>query len=302
MSWIAVALLSVSALAHAYWNLRGKSRQPSAALFLVGDGTVALLLLPLLLLSLPVLARLPARFWAFAAATGFCEALYYTGLACAYRTGHLSVIYPVVRSLPVVLVAAASVLLGRSQHIGSASLAGMGGIVAGCLLLPWPQRGGWRALGPWRVGHLWAALAGVGSAGYMLIDDSALALLRAAAGGPGASALAALRFAPLITLSTTVWLAGYVASRRAERQALAALWRSGLGYAQATGLTVWLAYGLVLVAMGYSRDVSYVTAFRQISIPIGAAFGVLLLREPLTWPKAIGVGLVFVGVVVVALG
>ena len=136
----------------------------------------------------------------------------------------------------------------------------------------------------------------------MLIDDRALKQLRAASSASAPAAWAALCFAPLIALSTTLWLAVYVASRRYERQALAKIWRTSRGYAVTTGLIVWLAYGLVLVAMGYARDVSYVTAFRQISIPIGAALGVTVLREPLHWPKAVGVGLVFAGVIAVALG
>jgi drug/metabolite transporter (DMT)-like permease len=61
-------------------------------------------------------------------------------------------------------------------------------------------------------------------------------------------------------------------------------------------------YGLVLVAMPLARDVSYVSAFRQVSIPIGALLGILALKEPAYPFKLAGTGILFVGLVLVGLG
>ena len=49
-------------------------------------------------------------------------AIYFFGLAGAYRTGEMSVAYPLARSLPVLLVPAASLALGRGGQIGAAAL------------------------------------------------------------------------------------------------------------------------------------------------------------------------------------
>jgi uncharacterized membrane protein len=74
-------------------------------------------------------------------------------------------------------------------------------------------------------------------------------------------------------------------------------WRTAL-----TGVTIFFTYTLVLFAMYLARDVSYIVAFRQLSVPIGAALGVLVLREPLHRPKIIGIAVVTVGLLLVALG
>ncbi|MGJ7456635.1 hypothetical protein [Halomonas sp. RA08-2] len=46
-------------------------------------------------------------FWGWLAASGVCEMLYMGGLAWAYARGEVSLLYPVARALPVVLVALA---------------------------------------------------------------------------------------------------------------------------------------------------------------------------------------------------
>ena len=54
--------------------------------------------------------------------------------------------------------------------------------------------------------------------------------------------------------------------------------------------------------MGYVTDVSYVVAFRQLSIPIGLVFGIFFLGEAACTPKITAVALLFAGVVLVGLG
>lgn len=61
-------------------------------------------------------------------------------------------------------------------------------------------------------------------------------------------------------------------------------------------------YGLVLAAMAYVSNVSYVAAFRQLSIPIGAVLGLTLQNEPRYRPKLLGIGIVSVGLVLVGIG
>ena len=54
--------------------------------------------------------------------------------------------------------------------------------------------------------------------------------------------------------------------------------------------------------MTYSRNVSYVVAFRQISIPLGALLGVLRLKESLPFPKLAGLIILLIGLTLVAIG
>jgi uncharacterized membrane protein len=62
-----------------------------------------------------------------------------------------------------------------------------------------------------------------------------------------------------------------------------------------------LTYALVVWAMAYASDVSYVVAFRQVSIPITVALGIAILGERLTPPKLVGVGIVVIGLLLVVL-
>jgi uncharacterized membrane protein len=61
-------------------------------------------------------------------------------------------------------------------------------------------------------------------------------------------------------------------------------------------------YGLVLASMTYVTDVSYVAAFRQLSIPIGALFGIVLLKEQCPAPKLLGILIISIGLILVGIG
>ena len=60
------------------------------------------------------------------------------------------------------------------------------------------------------------------------------------------------------------------------------------------------AYGLVLIAMGLVTNVSFIQAFRQLSLPIGVALGIFILKEKVTLPKLIGVAMLLTGLILTA--
>ncbi len=76
--------------------------------------------------------------------------------------------------------------------------------------------------------------------------------------------------------------------------------RSAWWTAARTGLLISATYALILLAMAYVRNVSYLLAFRQLSIPIGAALGMLAGKETVSYPKLVGIGVVVVGLVLIA--
>ena len=66
------------------------------------------------------------------------------------------------------------------------------------------------------------------------------------------------------------------------------------------GIGIYLTYSLALISMAFVTNVSYVVAFRQLSIPLGVMLSVWLLKEPAHIPKLVAVvvmllGLIFVG-------
>ncbi len=54
--------------------------------------------------------------------------------------------------------------------------------------------------------------------------------------------------------------------------------------------------------MAIVSNVSYVAAFRQLSIPIGAGFGIVLLKEPCHKPRICGVATILIGLIMVGMG
>ena len=52
--------------------------------------------------------------------------------------------------------------------------------------------------------------------------------------------------------------------------------------------------------MQFVDNVSYIQAFRQLSIPLGAAAGIVLLHEKITKPKLAGLILIIIGLILVA--
>ena len=56
-----------------------------------------------------------------------------------------------------------------------------------------------------------------------------------------------------------------------------------------------LTYILVLIAMNFVTNVSYVQVFRQIGLILGLAMGIFILKEKCTVTKVVGVALILIG-------
>ncbi len=289
---------------HAGWNFVSKRQNPSLAYFFVTAVSAWLLVSPVLIFHRRALPLIPLSVWVLVIGTGLSQMIYFTGLAGAYRHGDISLAYPLVRAIPVLLVVGISFLLGNGSAISQTGLIGMGLIAAGCIILPLPYFKKVRLREYIDVVYLMALLAAVGTTGYTMLDDQALRQLRGVAAIPLTNSEITLLFIPLQTGSTAVMLGLgtllYPAERRQIRPILKN--RSLVLSAALTGVAIMSTYGLVLAAMAYVSDVSYVAAFRQLSIPIGAILGLTLQQEPRYLPKLLGIGIVSVGLVLVGMG
>lgn len=54
--------------------------------------------------------------------------------------------------------------------------------------------------------------------------------------------------------------------------------------------------------MAYVTNVSYIQAFRQMSLPLGFFAGILILKESHSTPKVFGIVLIVLGLIMVSLG
>jgi drug/metabolite transporter (DMT)-like permease len=63
------------------------------------------------------------------------------------------------------------------------------------------------------------------------------------------------------------------------------------------GVFAALAYVLILIAMNFVSNVSFVQAFRQLSLPLSALLGYLILKEKVTPLRWLGLLLIMGGLV-----
>jgi drug/metabolite transporter (DMT)-like permease len=302
LTFTAAILLLLSAATHAGWNLLGKRQNPSAAFMLIANTLGLLWLVPVLFVAGRGLAFFSPLVWLFVVLTGLAQAGYFFALTGAYRSGDLSIAYPLARSAPVVMVAIASILLGRSGQISPLSLAGMFLVTAGGFLLPMQHFTDLRLKNYLNLTSLLALLTALCTTAYSLIDDQALRILRQMPGMPlDTLALSAL-YSLVEAVSCSLWLAFFVLLSKQERQRFHEFYMHNLGQSFLVGALIILAYTLVLIAMAYVSNVSYVIAFRQLSIIIGALLGMRVLKESAHPPKFAGLAVMFAGLVLVGIG
>jgi drug/metabolite transporter (DMT)-like permease len=302
MTATAIILIVISSAMHAGWNLIGKRAHPSAAFFLVANGLGCAVLGVVLIPYGQVVRHITPEVWALLVCTGVCQMTYFVGLAGAYRHGHMSVAYPLARSLPVVAVALMAFALGRGDSLDTATLTGMALVVAGGVLLPMAHFRDLRLKNYWNRSCALALVAAAGTTGYSLFDDAALSRLRAAPALPVSGAEATLVYAFFEGVTSCLFLALFVFPRKEGRKDLREVWRGNKVQMAVAGVAIYLTYSLVLIAFGFVDDVSYAVAFRQLSIPMGALAGVMVLREPAHAPKFVAVAIMFAGLVLVAVG
>lgn len=297
----AIVLVLMSTFMHAGWNLLSKRQNPSGAFFLIASLAAGLCLLPLVFLYDRALPLIPASVWVLLVVTGLCQTVYYVGLAGAYRHGDMSVAYPLARALPAILVACTSLLLGLGKPPSGWGLVGIGAVGGGCLILPLVRFRDIKLANYWNPCCALALLAACGTSGYTLVDNEALHQLRAMSISGLNSIQITWLFMALETYTTTIALSVYVMLTPVERQAFRAILQTGKHQAMITGVMITGTYGLVLMAMGYVTNISYLAAFRELSIPLGAVLGMIFQKETAHPPKLIGIGVVLVGLLLIGL-
>jgi drug/metabolite transporter (DMT)-like permease len=307
LSLIAISLLIFSACVHAGWNMLGKSRNPDMVTFFLANTIALPILLPGLIYFTRVLPHISPTVWAMVVLTGVFQALYFSSLAGAYRNGDLSLAYPLARSTPVVLVVILNILLGRGSQLSALYLAGAALVLVGIFLTPQKRFGGLHLSDYRNLACLLAVGAAFCTAGYSMVDDQALRILRAAPGLPVSGPEATLAYAFLEGVFSSLWLGVLVLVSPRNRAALRAQLQpeargANLKHAALVGMGMYLAYTIVLVAMGFASNVSYIVTFRQLSIPLGALLGMTVLNEHAYPPRLVGVGFIFAGLVLVGLG
>ncbi len=304
MPFSAFILVLSSVILHATWHFISKSQRPHLAFFLLISLGSFILTAPVsFFFSKTDFSALPPAFWCFAALGGACGVLCNGGLSFAYRMSDISLVYPLARALPVLLTAAVTEIawfcFGYSKPLGWMGIAGMIIIFAGSIIMPLKNFSMFRlssytgnpALG-------WIMVAALGTTGYTVFDKAGLDLLLAH-GKPADTTLGSCAYSSIREFFLFCFLLCTVLSLPHERINFSLhLFKRWSGYI--AGMIAAVAYILVLIAMHLVTNVSYIQAFRQMSLPVGVFMGIFFLKEKATAPKLIGLVLIVAGLILTA--
>jgi len=281
----ALLLLVLSALLHAaYYSFykRSADKQVFAWWFLL---VAVIIYSPALILNQPVI---PAQGWLCLLLSGLADTAYFVIVGKALEQGDLSVVYPLARGAPPLLITLGAVLF-LGERLTVWGLAGILLVTAGLYLVN--VRSGYDLLRPLyslkEGASQLALLASVSVSVYSVIDKVGLRYVDPFAYGYLMLLVTLLSFTPYILLTK-------------HRAHLAAEWwisKLGIGVA---GVFVLLTYFLALAAMRLSY-VSYVGSVRSVNVIFGALLGALLLKEPYGATRVLASSLVFGGVLLIGL-
>jgi drug/metabolite transporter (DMT)-like permease len=273
---VTIAVL-LAALLHASWNAMIKSGSDvllDTAANIAGAGIVSL---PFLFI-LPLPAR---ESWPFIAGSVLTHVAYYFCMINAYRSGDLSLVYPLMRGVAPLITALFGIVWLRELP-GTISWIGMLLISIGVIALALRPFAGKLFSGHERaVGFALANAAVIAT--YTIIDGS----------GARASGNAWSYIVWLVVLDAIPFSLYMTATRRTQYfAALNARKRNGLiGGAMSAA-----AYAISLWAMT-KAPVALVASLRETSVLFATLIGAHLLKERLTPRRWAGVGAVLVGVV-----
>ena len=285
MSYTALLLIVLAALVHATWNLLAKrAAQGGPAFVFVYSAIATALYLPWAVwtvvdgtfeLSGPVVLCIIL--------SGALHLAYSLFLQRGYQVADLSVVYPIARGTgPMLSTIGAFLLLGEEPS--SYGILGLLAIVAGILLISTQGQLGKFRQPEARRGVRWGMTTGAMISGYTVVDAYGVKVLgiHPVVLDWCSNALRVVMLAP--------WV---VRNRHLFRESMMRRW----GLAIAVGALSPLSYILVLKALQIGAPLSLAAPAREMSMMVGALFGMIILREKVGPARLLGCAILVAGVV-----
>lgn len=270
-----------AAFMHAAWNASLKMKlEPFLAMTLV-TGAGGLMALPALLyFGFPIL---PA--WPWLLGSVVIHLAYYVVLSAAYARADMSQVYPIARGGAPLLTALISIFAMR-ESVANAQLAGIAGLgISVCAMSIVGRRRG-QPFDP--VAIALAALTALIICGYTIVDGNGAR----AAGDPHAysASLFVLDGIPLILYA--LWRRGPSGLAPLKDYWVQGLFGGGLSLG-----AYWIAIWAMTVA-----PIALVAALRESSVLFAAAIALVVLKEPLQWPRVALAGAILASLVLIRIG
>lgn len=303
MTLTAFILIFASLLLHSLWHFLCKSSGKSSLSFFALFSTSLLITVFPLGLASGILFEIPTEVLKFTALGAFFGVFCDVGLMLAYKNCDISMAYPMARALPVFLTLLVTSIFHWGKELSAFSIAGMIIIFAGCVCMVFTNTGSSltliEKLRSVRKGLVGILVAAAGTTGYTVADSFGIQKIMAFAPEGHNVILTAAAYSTCreSIAAVTLWLFA-IGSRCCGREKglLPQLARSYHVYT--AGFSAALAYLLVLVAMGYVTNVSFVQAFRQLSLPVSALLGFIILKEKVSALRLAALTMIMIGLII----
>ncbi|MFP3902920.1 MAG: EamA family transporter [Armatimonadota bacterium] len=289
MSWLALALVTISAVLHAGWNYIAK-RASDSVFFLWGVCGAVPIISALVSLGAWLFFDIPLDLsaWRLAILGGFFQALYVGFISAGYNEGDLSIVYPLARGLaPLIIAVLAWVALHEVPTV--VGIIGMVLVLVGATTLAADLQGDDDAAkSPAGPGVRLALAAAAMIAVYHVIDKA------------GAKSSNVVSYLLMMQIVLFAFLTPFIFWRSRVAEAVSALKRD-IGSVFVAAVFLYAAYALVVAAMMF-EEVAYIAAARNISIIFGIILGVVGLKEGRPAVRIIAGVLITAGIVTLAVG
>jgi drug/metabolite transporter (DMT)-like permease len=282
------ALVALSAIFHASWNLISKRAASAGASFVLAYRlSSTLLFAPWVIYivwvdgvswSIPMVA--------FIVLSGLIHLVYSLALQRGYQLADLSVVYPVARGTGPFL-SSIGAFLWLSEQPSLPGVVGMLCVVGGVLLIA--TGGNWRLFvqtQAW-VGVRWGLSIGLLIASYTLVDAYNIKHLNVAP--------VVLDWFMGLAITAMMVPTGWARRKIVLRQ-MKGKWR----LAVAVGILSPGAYILVLYALQQGAQVSLIAPLREMSLMVGTLAGFFILKEKVSRLRLAGCAVIITGVVLLA--
>lgn len=290
MTGFSLALVLLSGLAHASWNLLLKHSSNQEVFVWLLQIAQVMLFAPLAIILLWN-GGIEARGWWFILGTSFIHIVYFLFLSRSYMHANFSLAYPLARGTGPALVPFLGVGL-LDENITLLAILGIITIVSGIFTAYW-----WGQIfeifkNPLKFlkdpGTRFALLTGVTIAGYSVWDKV------------GISHVNPLLYMYLLSFGTGIGLVPYIFWKHNVPTIRKEFSLNKLPIFGAAILT-FFAYSAVLSALQFS-NVSYISPAREIGIVFSVLLGVIVLKEPVNTGRVAGSAIIASGVFLIALG
>jgi len=276
-------------VAHATWNFLAKRATNQEVFILWVLISISVLLLPLAAI---LIWRYPILYpgWWFIFGTAVLHFLYFVFLGRSYTYADLSLVYPVARGTGPALVPVIGALVLK-EIITTLAIVGIISVVLGIFTVSWWGQFQKVFHDPLRffreAGARYALLTGLVIAAYTVWDKM------------GVSYVNPFLYMYFLVLGSALFLTPYVC-RIHGTKAIRIEMKGKTVSIIISGLLMFIAYGLILLALQFSR-VSYIAAAREVGVVIGVLFGTLMLGEPFGKGRVLGSCLIVFGLVLISL-